>query len=167
MAKMRPDIRVMLDANVLIAGSVWPRWPYEVLQHALSGDFQLVLSPYVIAQAEAQIAKSFPDNAWRFRQFIEGSNFELVQNPTKQQIEQAAGLVRDATDIPVALAAIEARADYLVSEDKDLTARDETTKQLRDQLTVLLSGTFLRAVMGWSSDELEGIRHRNWVDLEP
>jgi predicted nucleic acid-binding protein len=88
MAKMRPDIRVMLDANVLIAGSVWPRWPYEVLQHALSGGFQLVLSPYVIAQAEAQIAKSFPDNAWRFRQLIEGSNFELVQNPTKQQIKE-------------------------------------------------------------------------------
>ena len=75
MAKPRPDIRVMLDANVLIAGSVWPRWPYEILQHALRGDFQLVLSPYVIAQAEAQIAKSFPDNAWRFRQLIEGSNF--------------------------------------------------------------------------------------------
>lgn len=167
MAKPRPDIRVMLDANVLIAGSVWPRWPYEVLQHALSGDFQLVLSPYVIAQAEAQIAKSFPDNAWRFRQLIEGSNFELVKTPTKQQIEEAAGLVRDVTDIPVALAAIDAKVDYLVSEDKDLTARDETTKQLRDKLTVLLSGTFLREVMEWSSEELERIRHRSWRGLEP
>jgi predicted nucleic acid-binding protein len=75
--------------------------------------------------------------------------------------------VRDATDIPVALAAIDAKVDYLVSEDKDLTARDETTKQLRDKLAVLLSGTFLREVMGWSSDELEKIRHRSWRDLEP
>ena len=165
MAKTRPDIRVMVDANVLIAGSVWPRWPYEVLQHALNGDFQLVLSPYVIAQAEAQIARSFPDHVWRFRQLVEGSNVELVKNPTPQQIEEAAGLVRDATDIPVALAAIGAEVDYLVSEDKDLTAQDETTKQLRDRLTVLICGTFLREVMGWSSERLESIRGRSWKDL--
>ena len=167
MAKTPPDFRVMVDANVLIAGSVWPRWPYEVLQHALSGDFQLVLSPYVIAQAEAQIVKTFPDSAWRFRRLVEGSNVELVKTPTKRQIEEAAGLVRDPTDIPVALAAIEAKVDYLVSEDKDLTAQDETTKQLRDRLTVLISGTFLRVVMGWSSERLESIRYRGWKDLEP
>jgi len=167
MVKTHPDIRVMLDANVLIAGSVWPRWPYEVLQHALGGDFRLALSPYIIAQAEAQIAKSFPDHAWRFRQLIAGSNLELVKTPSRQQIEEAAGLVRDASDIPVALAAIAARVDYLVSEDKDLTAQDETTKQLRGKLTVLLSGTFLREVMGWRSEMLEAIRHRRWQDLAP
>ena len=51
MAPSQPELRVMLDANILIAGSVWPRWPYEVLQHALRGDFRLVLSEYVIQQA--------------------------------------------------------------------------------------------------------------------
>jgi predicted nucleic acid-binding protein len=45
------DLGVMVDANILIAGSVWPRWPYEVLQHALRGDFQLVLSDYILQQA--------------------------------------------------------------------------------------------------------------------
>ena len=40
-------LRVMLDATVLIAGSVWPRWSYEVIQHALQGDFQLILAPLV------------------------------------------------------------------------------------------------------------------------
>ena len=167
MAKTWPNIRAMLDANILIAGSVWPRWPYEVLQHAMNGDFQLVLSPYIIAQAQAQITKSFPDGAWRFQQLIERSNLELVKNPTKQQIEKAAGLVRDVTDIPVALAAINAKVDYLVSEDKHLTAKDKTTEQLREKLTVLLSGTFLREVMDWTSQRLERIRHRTWKDQIP
>jgi len=30
---------VMLDATVLIAGSAFPRWPREVLRHALLGDY--------------------------------------------------------------------------------------------------------------------------------
>ena len=34
------------------------------------------------------------------------------------------------------------------------------------ELTVLLSGTFLREVLGWSSERLESIRHRSWKDLE-
>ena len=45
------SLRVMLDTTVLIAGIAWPRWSYEVLRHALSGDFRLVLSPLVIKQA--------------------------------------------------------------------------------------------------------------------
>ena len=76
-------------------------------------------------------------------------------------------LVRDPTDVPVALAAIQARVDYLVSEDKDLTATDQTTALLRQRLTVRLSGTFLREVKGWTSADLERIRGRRWQDLEP
>ena len=55
MDQPNPDLRVMVDANILIAGVVWPRWPYEVLRHALRGDFRLVLSEYVIQQARRRI----------------------------------------------------------------------------------------------------------------
>jgi len=41
----------------------------------------------------------------------------------------------------------------------------DATAQLHEQLKVLLSGTFLRQVMGWTSKELEEIRHRKWSDL--
>jgi hypothetical protein len=56
--------------------------------------------------------------------------------------------------------------DYLVSEDKGLTAQDDTTANLRKELTVMISGTFLRQVPGWTSEELERVRGRNWEDLE-
>jgi hypothetical protein len=65
----------------------------------------------------------------------------------------------------VALAAINAEVDYLVSEDKDLTVQDETTITLRQKLNIMISGTFLREVMGWNSKSLENIRHRTWRDL--
>ena len=74
-------------------------------------------------------------------------------------------LVRDLTDVAVALAAISAKVDYLISEDKDFTVQDESTAEIRKHVKVMLSGTFLREVMGWTSDELDAIRHRKWSDI--
>ncbi len=65
----------------------------------------------------------------------------------------------------MALAALNAGVDYLVSEDKDLTAQDESTTKLRGELSVMISGAFLREVMHWSSEELEKVRHRTWRDI--
>ena len=65
-----------------------------------------------------------------------------------------------------ALAATRAGVDYLVSEDKDLTAVDETTAELRRHIQPLISGTFLRQVMGWSHEELEAVRGRAWDEVE-
>lgn len=62
--------------------------------------------------------------------------------------KETAILLRDVTDVPIALSAVLAKADYLVSEDKDLTVLDESTAELRSQVKVMLDATFLREVMG-------------------
>lgn len=165
MDQVQPELRVMVDANILIAGSVWPRWPYEVLQHALRGDFHLVLNEYVIRQARLHIQRRFPAYREQFDAYLQICSHELAGDPTPEQVAQHSGMVRDPSDVPVALAAINAGVDYLVSEDKDLTIQDETTMQLRQALHVMISGTFLREVMGWSSQDLERIRHRTWRDI--
>ena len=165
MDQIQLKLRVMVDANILIAGSVWPRWPYEVLQHSLRGDFQLVLSEYILQQARTHIRRRFPNHADQFDKFLQACEYELVADPTPEQVAQNLDLVRDPSDVPVALAAIHARVNYLVSEDKDLTVQDKTTAKLRQELNVLISGTFLREVMGWNSEGLEKIRHRTWRDI--
>lgn len=38
----------MVDANVLVSALGWPRFPDEVIQHAVKDDYQLVLSPRII-----------------------------------------------------------------------------------------------------------------------
>ena len=165
MDQTQPELRVMVDANILIAGSVWPRWPYEVIQHALKGDFRLVLSEYVLQQARTHIRRRFPNHADQFDRFLQACEYELVADPAQEQVAQNLELVRDRSDVPVALAAIYAGVDYLVSEDKDLTVQDETTARLRQVLYVMISGTFLREVMGWNSEDLEKVRHRTWRDI--
>ncbi|TEU11912.1 MAG: hypothetical protein E3J21_22440 [Anaerolineales bacterium] len=55
--------------------------------------------------------------------------------------------------------------DYLVTNDKDLTAQDETTVALRQKVQPMIVGKFLSDVMGWDGEDLERIRRRNWSDL--
>ncbi len=38
---MANKVKVFADANVLVAGTTYPRFPYEVLQHALIIDYVL------------------------------------------------------------------------------------------------------------------------------
>jgi predicted nucleic acid-binding protein len=157
------NLRVMVDANVLVAGVGWPRFPHEVLQHAISGDYQLVLSPFVIAEARKHILRLFPQVMDYFDAILVATNYEEVPTPSKADLTAQTGLVRDQNDVPVALAAINAGVDYLVSSDKDLTDPGES---IHEHVNVLLPGAFLRQHMGWTSDQLEAIRQRNWDDLE-
>lgn len=165
MPERQEKLRVMIDANVLMVGSAFPRWSYEVLQHALRSDFQLVLCPLVVEQARQHLRRKFPDHLEGFEAFLALCDYEEVPNPTRSQVEQHRDLVRDVTDVPIALAAIEAGVDCLVSEDKDLSARDESTVLLRTKLQVYISGIFLREMMGWSSEGLERVRGRTWRDV--
>lgn len=159
-------LRVAVDATVLIAGSGWPRWPYEVLLAGLREDIRLVVSPFVVEQARRNIRRKFPEHLPRLEEFLSSVDWEVLPEATLAEIKKNTRLIRDVDDIPVVLPAIKAGVDCMVSEDKDLTAQDQTTALLRQKLTVLLSGTFLRRVMGWTSEQLEAIRYRKWSDLE-
>jgi predicted nucleic acid-binding protein len=158
--------RVMVDTTVLLAGTVWPRWPYEVLQHALRGDFYLMLSRTVIQEAVRKFAEKFPAYTQDFEDFLEKCGYAEIPEPSSQAVLAHRDLMRDITDIPIAVAAINAGVDFFISEDKDFTARDQTTARLHQELTVMLSGTFLHYVMGWTGEELEAVRNRTWMDLE-
>jgi len=159
--------RVFLDANVLIAGSSFPRWAYEVLSHALKGGFQVILSPFVIEQARKHLKKDFPTSAQaRFEKFLYDVHYKEVPDPTPKEVLENKDLVRHLDDIPLALSVIKAKVDYLVTEDKDFTTKDKTTEKLRRFVQPMLCGTFLKEVIGWTSEDLEEARHRKWLDIE-
>lgn len=155
-------LRVMVDANVLFAGTLWPRFPHEVLRHAVNGDYQLVLSPRIIEEAKTAIERVAPKSAHRFADILETLHYEEVPTPTDEDIANNSQLIRDAKDVHVALAAINGEVDYLISQDRDFTEPDEPIHQ---HLNILLPGTFLREHLGWTSESLENIRKRNWDDF--
>lgn len=167
MATDQPSkLRVMLDANVLVAGSLWPRFPYEVLEHAVNGDFQLVLSPQIITEAREAAAEISPKRGARLESVLKASAYEEVPTPTDEEIAAHPDLVRDPKDIHVALAAINSQVDFLISQDKDFTEHTPQTEELHQKIHIILPGTFLREYMGWTSEDLEIVKSRKWADIE-
>lgn len=159
-------LRVFLDANILIRGITFPRFPYQVLGHAAKGDYIPVFSPLVLGSARLYVRRLFPDYQEALEVLLELLDYELAPDPLPDEIEAHSNPMRDAKDIPVALSAISADVDYLVSTDRDFTDMDETTAELRRYLTSLRPGSFLREIMGWTSEALAAIERRRWTDLE-
>lgn len=75
----------------------------------------------------------------RLEQLLVNSEYESVADETDEAIESQPGLVRDAKDIHVALAAIHAKVDYLVTQDKDLT---NPAAPIHQQIKLSLPGRF-------------------------
>lgn len=163
---MRTDLRVFLDANILIRGITFPRFPYEVLRHAARKDFVPIFSPLVLEGARYYVRERFPQHLAALEMLLELLEYELAPDPSPKQVAAHPNLVRDVKDIPVALAAIEAGVDYLVSTDQDFTDEDETTVELRRHLNCKKVGSFLHEVMGWASQDLSAIERRRWSDLQ-
>jgi predicted nucleic acid-binding protein len=159
-------LRVFLDANILIRGVTLPRFPYEVLRHAAREDFIPVFSSMVLDSARLYVRELFPDYQEALEILLALLKHELVPDPSPEEVAALANLIRDEKDIPVALAAMQAKVDYLVSTDRDFTDVDDTTAELRRHLKPIRVGSFLREIMGWTSEALSAIERRRWSDLE-
>lgn len=157
------NLRVLVDANVLFAAVFSPRFPYEVLQHAIKGDCRLVLTEQIIHEARVAILKVIPENIATFDTLIIDTNYESLARISDSDIAANISIVRDSKDIHVALAAINSGVDMLVTSDKDFT---DPNQPIQQRLTILLPGAFLRLHMGWTSEALEAIRTRTWADLD-
>jgi predicted nucleic acid-binding protein len=157
--------RIFVDANILIRGLTLPRFPYEVLRAGTLGQVQLLTSASTLARARHYIETRFPAHMDRFERFSAMDVLTVVDDPPEEVVQQYDTLVRDADDVPVALAAMQAGAMYLVSTDPDLTVMDASTQQLRQRITPMRPGDFLKEVLGWTSAELSRIEMRTWETL--
>lgn len=121
-------IRALLDANVLISAAVRPGGPPGAIAVALLARqaFELVVSPAIIAEVErafgqARIRKYFgdPKDAELWLADIVALA-DIVEDTGK-----VAGVCRDPADDMVLAAALEGRADVIVTGDRDLLALEE------------------------------------------
>ena len=125
-------------------------------------DFRLVLSRYILAQARRKFGELFPAYVEEFEELLASLHFEEAEDPKPEEVRDNLNLMRDYTDIPAALAAINARVDYFVTDDKDFTAPNQP---IHDKLHILQSGTFLNEVLGLTHEELDRVKRRTWMDV--
>ena len=159
------QLRVIVDANTLMRGVIHPRFAFEILNHAFKDDFKLLLIPYTIEEAIRSTAKYFPNRLKSLELFLTKCPYTLLKDPSLADLKKHHNLVRDKTDLPLVVAAIKAKVDYLISNDKDFVGDDTTTSKIQSQIHCLTAGNFLRKVLGWTSEELATIQRRKWDDF--
>jgi predicted nucleic acid-binding protein len=111
--------KLFFDSSALIAGVHSSTGAARVLMvMSEMGEIQLLISEYVIVETERALARKAPLALPYFRQALKDANIKIVDDPPEKDVQDNLYLMTDAEDIPILLAAMQARVDYLVSHNR-------------------------------------------------
>jgi uncharacterized protein len=111
-------LRVVLDTNVLISAFVFPGGPHEAaLRAGLEGRIEMVTSPVLLAEFARVLSSKFGWESSRVEAAVlQISRSSMIVRPTAG----LAVIADDPDDDRVLEAALEARADSIVSGERHL-----------------------------------------------
>lgn len=139
-------LRVVLDTNVIVSALLSPRGtPGRILERLIEGAFELIVSPILLDELKRSLG--YP----RVKRYLRLSADELETllaqletiADTVQGVVELSAELRDRQDLPVLAAAVEGRADYVVTGDKDLLVLAEF-----DGIAIVLPKAFLEVLGG-------------------
>jgi putative PIN family toxin of toxin-antitoxin system len=115
-------MRVVLDTNVLLSGLLWHGPPHTLIERVREGTLFLVSSPALLAELAEVIAR--PEFAAILARSNTSPEHSLAELRALAEVIEPAPLAmpvcRDPDDDAVLALAIAARADLIVSGDRDL-----------------------------------------------
>jgi len=110
---------IFLDSSVLIAGVLSETGATHVLlMLGESEDLLLTVSEMVIIESERAIALKSPRNIPVLRNAIVASNLTIVRDPSAREVEANLYLINDPNDVPILLAAMRSKVDYLATHNR-------------------------------------------------
>jgi predicted nucleic acid-binding protein len=110
------EISLFLDSSALFAGIVSRNGAARVL--LLLGEarrVKLLISEQVIAETERAIARKAPAALPVVRQMILHSQAQVLRDPPIEEVRAHLYWMSDPTDVPILLAAMRAKVDFLVT----------------------------------------------------
>ena len=111
-----PKINLFLDSSALIAGILSANGAARVLLLlSETGHIKIMISEQVVAECERAIARKAPQVLPELRQAILTSRVEIRRDPTPEEVKANLYIISHAPDVPIVLAAMGARVDYLVT----------------------------------------------------
>jgi predicted nucleic acid-binding protein len=148
---------LFLDSSALFAGIVSADGAARaLLLLAETGRLRLLISEQVIAETERAIARKAPGALAEIRQAILRSRAGVLSDPDPQDVAEHLNWMADPTDIPILLAAMDARVDYLVTLNRRHFLDDSQVAQ-RSGLRIGTPGDALAWVRGQLSQTNETI----------
>ncbi len=119
---------IFLDSSALVAGILSETGAAHVLlMLGENEDILLTVSEMVIIESERAITLKSPKNIPILRNAIVSSNLAIVRDPTQKEVEANLYLINDPNDVPILVAAMKAKVDYLATHNR---------KHFLDDLTV-------------------------------
>ncbi len=114
-------MRVVFDANVLIAAFICEGLCSKLLSRANKRYFDLYSSSFLISEFREALQTKIRASKSEIKALTD-LLIEVVTlaDPTEGQERQARGTCRDKEDDPVLACALACKADYLVTGDRDL-----------------------------------------------
>lgn len=110
------EINLFLDSSALFAGIVSTTGAARaVLLLAESDQITVTISQQVVAETERAIARKAPQVLADVRKAILASKAQIVHDPSPAEVKANLQLVSHPADVPILLAAMEAKVDYLVT----------------------------------------------------
>lgn len=112
-------LNIFLDSSVLIAGVLSERGAaHALLSLGESEEILLTVSEMVIIESERSIALKSPRTIPIFRNSIVTSNLEIMRDPSAKEVKANLYLISDPNDVPILLAAMKAKVDYLATHNR-------------------------------------------------
>ena len=114
-----PKFNIFLDSSALIAGAISDTGAAHVLlQLGESEDIFLTINEMVIVESERSVAKKSPRNLNDLRSLIKTAKVKIVPDPSSKKVEANLYLIEDPNDVPILLAAMKAKVDYLATHNR-------------------------------------------------
>jgi len=109
-------MRIMIDTNVLVSASLFPKTRLGQAIKPLSDKYTVVLCTTIIDELYDVYNRKFPDKLFALEQFLKELNYEIVSTP---KIYENVPQVRDNKDTPILASAVREDIDVLITGDND------------------------------------------------
>ena len=111
-------VNIFLDSSAWIAGVLSSTGAaHALLMFGEDETILLTVSEWVVRESEEALNQKSPKNIKALRNSLLTSKFQIVPDPSDEEIQANLYLVEDRNDVPVLLAAIIAKVDYLATHD--------------------------------------------------
>jgi predicted nucleic acid-binding protein len=112
-------LNIFLDSSALMAGVISETGAaHALLQLGETEDILLTISELVLNETTRSVERKSPDNLEDVQKEIKKAKIKIVKDPSYEEIQANLYLIEDPDDVPVLLAAVKAKVDYLATHDK-------------------------------------------------
>ncbi len=107
---------LFFDSSALFAGIVSASGASRaLLLLAEAGQVAITVSEQVVAETERAVARKIPRALPEFREAIRATGLRIVRDLSPDEIEGYADIIAHQADVPIVVAAMQSKTDYLVT----------------------------------------------------